>query len=226
VQAIFSDDSDDEMEASNFNAKEDPEKKIEVAHSTLNRLMAGDFLESLGKELGLEVPPNPPYSTNIARSSHQKESAIANAGNDNIPSVEEKSFSIPIAHGVSQEDRVANDEKTAKKGESRKDEQPRPSEDKSDKVYSGKIAQEDKKKAKLPRSVHRKRSSTSSEDERSRKRSRRHRDSTSDSYSDSSNDHRDRYRSKSKGRKKRSSREKKSSKKYSKQHKHGSRDSQ
>ncbi|KAH8491788.1 hypothetical protein H0E87_021404 [Populus deltoides] len=225
-KAIFSDDSDDEIEASNFNAKDDPEKKMEVAHSTLNRLMAGDFLESLGKELGLEVPPNPPYSTNIARSSHKKESAIANAGNDNILSVEEKSFSIPIAHGVSQEERVANDEKTAKKGESRKDEQPRPSEDKSDKVYSGKIAQEEKKKAKLPRSLHRKRSSTSSEDERSRKRSRRHRYSSSDSYSDSSNDHRDRYRSRSKGRKKRSSREKKSSKKYSKQHKHGSRDSQ
>ncbi|KAF9671401.1 hypothetical protein SADUNF_Sadunf12G0043600 [Salix dunnii] len=216
-KAIFSDDSDDEIEASNLNTKEDPEKKVEVVHSTLNRLMAGDFLESLGKELGLEVPPNPPYSTNIAGSSRQKESAIANPDNVNILSVEENSFSIPIAHGVSRKERAANDEKTAKKGESGKDEQPGPSKDKSDKVHSGKIAREDRKKAKLPPGLHRKRTSTSSEDERNRKRSRRHRYSSSDSYSDSSNDHRDRHHSRSKGRKKRSSREKASSKKH---HKH------
>ncbi|KAJ6375780.1 hypothetical protein OIU77_000696 [Salix suchowensis] len=231
-KAIFSDDSDDEIEASNLNTKEDPEKKVEVVHSTLNRLMAGDFLESLGKELGLEVPPNPPYSANIAGSSRQKESAIPNPGNVNILSVEENSFSIPIAHSVSRKERAANDAKTEKKGESRKEESakkgesPGPSEDKSDKVHSGKIAREDRKKAKLPPSLHRKRTSTSSEDERSRKRSRRHRHSSSDSYSDSSNDHRDRHHSRSKGRKKRSSREKTSSKKHHKHHKHGSKNSQ
>ncbi|KAJ6359091.1 hypothetical protein OIU76_000744 [Salix suchowensis] len=212
-KAIFSDDSDDEIEASNLNTKEDPEKKVEVVHSTLNRLMAGDFLESLGKELGLEVPPNPPYSANIAGSSRQKESAIPN------PVFPEKKGRLMM-------------QKTEKKGESRKEESakkgesPGPSEDKSDKVHSGKIAREDRKKAKLPPSLHRKRTSTSSEDERSRKRSRRHRHSSSDSYSDSSNDHRDRHHSRSKGRKKRSSREKTSSKKHHKHHKHGSKNSQ
>ncbi|CAN1856590.1 G patch domain-containing protein TGH [Linum perenne] len=60
-KAIFSDDSDEETEAPIPKQVEDPEKKIEVANATLNRLMAGDFLESLGKELGLEVPPDLPY---------------------------------------------------------------------------------------------------------------------------------------------------------------------
>lgn len=56
-KAIFSDDSDEEEE----NSQEvDPQKKIEVANTTLNRLIAGDFLESLGKELGIEVPPDLP----------------------------------------------------------------------------------------------------------------------------------------------------------------------
>lgn len=31
-------------------------KRAEAANTALNRLVAGDFLESLGKELGLEVP--------------------------------------------------------------------------------------------------------------------------------------------------------------------------
>ncbi|KAK1407403.1 hypothetical protein QVD17_39019 [Tagetes erecta] len=60
-KAIFSDDSDDEEENININQEEDPTKKIEVANTALSRLVAGDFLESLGKELGLEVPPDQPY---------------------------------------------------------------------------------------------------------------------------------------------------------------------
>ncbi|KAL4566431.1 hypothetical protein LXL04_030546 [Taraxacum kok-saghyz] len=59
-KAIFSDDSDDDMASLNItqSESEDPTKKIEAAaNSTLSRLVAGDFLESLGKELGLEVPP-------------------------------------------------------------------------------------------------------------------------------------------------------------------------
>ncbi|XP_024961360.1 G patch domain-containing protein TGH isoform X1 [Cynara cardunculus var. scolymus] len=63
-KAIFSDDSDDEEGDSNVNQPEDPTKKIEAANTTLSRLMAGDFLESLGKELGLEVPPDQPYVEN------------------------------------------------------------------------------------------------------------------------------------------------------------------
>ncbi|KAF8083693.1 hypothetical protein N665_0756s0011 [Sinapis alba] len=56
-KAIFSDDSeDDEEQPMNEKAQDDQEKKNEAAATTLNRLIAGDFLESLGKELGFEVP--------------------------------------------------------------------------------------------------------------------------------------------------------------------------
>ncbi|GJT05849.1 AP2-like ethylene-responsive transcription factor [Tanacetum coccineum] len=55
VKAIFSDDSGDEEESStNTNQPNDPTTKIEVANTALTRIVAGDFLESLGNELGLE----------------------------------------------------------------------------------------------------------------------------------------------------------------------------
>ena len=63
MQAIFSDDSDDEREDDNIGKVENQEKKAEVANTALSRLIAGDFLESLGKELGIEVPPDTPYPT-------------------------------------------------------------------------------------------------------------------------------------------------------------------
>lgn len=69
-KAIFSDDSEDEVENPSSNQVEDPRNKIEVANTTLNRLIAGDFLESLGKELGLEVPPDVP-SHSINKSKNQ-----------------------------------------------------------------------------------------------------------------------------------------------------------
>ncbi|XP_045832491.1 G patch domain-containing protein TGH isoform X1 [Trifolium pratense] len=62
-KAIFSDDSDDEVEDNNIMKVENQEKKAEVANNTLSRLRAGDFLKSLGKELGIEVPPDTPYPT-------------------------------------------------------------------------------------------------------------------------------------------------------------------
>ncbi|WJX90160.1 hypothetical protein P8452_72087 [Trifolium repens] len=62
-KAIFSDDSDDEVEDNNIMKVENQEKKAEVANTALSRLIAGDFLESLGKELGIEVPPDTPYPT-------------------------------------------------------------------------------------------------------------------------------------------------------------------
>ncbi|GJS75597.1 hypothetical protein Tco_0725478 [Tanacetum coccineum] len=53
--AIFSNDSSDEDESStNTNQPSDLTTKIEVASTTLTRIVAGDFLESLGMELGLE----------------------------------------------------------------------------------------------------------------------------------------------------------------------------
>lgn len=63
-KAIFSDDSDEEEDNTGINNVTDSDKKIEGVNTTLNRLVAGDFLESLGKELGLEVPPDRPSSAN------------------------------------------------------------------------------------------------------------------------------------------------------------------
>ncbi|KAL6604879.1 hypothetical protein ACP70R_042823 [Stipagrostis hirtigluma subsp. patula] len=59
-KAIFSDDSDDDTEETLNIQPVDPVKTSEGANMALNRLVAEDFLESLGKELGLEVPPERP----------------------------------------------------------------------------------------------------------------------------------------------------------------------
>ncbi|KAH6769549.1 SWAP domain-containing protein [Perilla frutescens var. hirtella] len=81
-KAIFSDDSDDEGNSTS-NQVEDTEKKIEVANTTLNRLMAGDFLESLGKELGLMVPPEmPPPENKAGTRVAQKEAIDADERNE------------------------------------------------------------------------------------------------------------------------------------------------
>ncbi|KAH9302242.1 hypothetical protein KI387_013825 [Taxus chinensis] len=55
-KAIFSDESDTEAEETNEKQLDIQEKSAQGANATLNRLIAGDFLESLGKELGLKVP--------------------------------------------------------------------------------------------------------------------------------------------------------------------------
>ncbi|GMI78235.1 hypothetical protein HRI_001492800 [Hibiscus trionum] len=220
-KAIFSDDSDDDVEDSNAKKVEDPEKKTEVATTTLNRLIAGDFLESLGKELGFEVPPDTPYSTNKANAL-QIETPNSDSGNAKLntgtylnPENEttqdggsQKNKSIPgrsVGYNRKHTVGVSN---------------------MSGKVNENKSAQEDKK-VKSPSSHQRNwSSSSSSEDERSRKHSKRHRYRSSDSYSDPSSDDREHYRSRSKGKGKRSSREKSSySRKHSKHHKHRSRDS-
>nr|GEW53453.1 thiol protease aleurain-like [Tanacetum cinerariifolium] len=61
-EAIISDDLGDEEESStNTDQPNDPTTKIQVANIALTPIVAGDFLESLGKELGLEVPPDEPY---------------------------------------------------------------------------------------------------------------------------------------------------------------------
>ncbi|KAM0908006.1 hypothetical protein ACQ4PT_015723 [Festuca glaucescens] len=59
-KAIFSDDSDDDMDEPPSSKPVDPVKTSEGANMALNRLVAEDFLESLGKELGLEVPAEKP----------------------------------------------------------------------------------------------------------------------------------------------------------------------
>lgn len=232
-KAIFSDDSDNEGETANLTKVEDPEKKVEAVNTTLNRLIAGDFLESLGKELGLEVPPEPPSSTNNARvPASQKETASAGAGDTGIFPVKNK-LSPAVISGTSVNHEVPHRVEIAQDGQSKKVELIYDNSDRNVGIYGKKVDEEDPekvsqddKKAKTCLSHHRNQNgSSSSEDERSRKRSRKHR-LRSDSDSDSSSGHRDRYHSRSKGRKKGSSREKSSShRKHSKHHKRRSRDS-
>lgn len=62
-KAIFSDDSDEE-ETPVISDKGETTKKAGGANTALNRLVAGDFLESLGKELGLEIPSSSAYISN------------------------------------------------------------------------------------------------------------------------------------------------------------------
>lgn len=236
MQAIFSDDSDDEVETFSPKKVEDPEKKVEVANTALSHLIAGDFLESLGKELGLEVPSeSPSYSKSKAKNpAPQKETSIANAGgNANILPVENKSSSTRNAVSRTLVDRWMPDQmETAQEGKSQKNEFPPGNPlNGSDKYketdkYKGQISRErseEDERSKLPSRHHKNRSSnSSSEDERSRKRSRRHRYS-SDSYRDSSSEYWDRHHSRSKGRSKGSSQEKSSSRR--KHRKHRDRDS-
>ncbi|KAG6541641.1 hypothetical protein Mapa_016906 [Marchantia paleacea] len=71
-KAIFSDDDDDEdgetatelptqmLDSRDLGGKKVIAKQSEAAQAALNRLAAGDFLESLGKELGLQVPVEKP----------------------------------------------------------------------------------------------------------------------------------------------------------------------
>ncbi|KAF3437303.1 hypothetical protein FNV43_RR20056 [Rhamnella rubrinervis] len=226
-KAIFSDDSDDEGDTSRLNNLEDPEKKVEAANTTLNRLMAGDFLESLGKELGLEVPPDVAYATNNASNpASHKEIVNANSGNakplsgspkqDGVPDTQERAeVGVYKKNELIHSNSAKSSSKLADTGSL---------ETKYDKVNSGKVLHEDGK-VKTPLSQNRRLSSSSlSEDERSKKRSRRHQHRSVDSDSDSSSDDRGGYDSRSKGR--RISREKShSSKKHSKHHKRRSRDS-
>ncbi|XP_050237818.1 G patch domain-containing protein TGH [Mercurialis annua] len=200
-KAIFSDDSDDEVEVSTVNKGGDPEKKVEVAHTALNRLIAGDFLESLGKELGLEVPPDLPYSINKTEAStSKKDAAIANTRDAEIMSVENKSSLMNESIHVNQP------------STSSKQMDPVLPNRKSGKLDIEKTASKITK-AESPRGHHRIHRSSSSEEEKCRKHSRRsrHRYSSSDSYSYSSDDERSRHQSRSKGRKKGSRRERKSS---------------
>ncbi|XP_058087067.1 G patch domain-containing protein TGH isoform X2 [Magnolia sinica] len=93
-KAIFSDDSDDEEENTHINQADDAEKKTEGVSSTLNRMIAGDFLESLGKELGLEVPTDSLFSLDQGKTSAPRKESVSaadikiSAGNDrSIPTL-------------------------------------------------------------------------------------------------------------------------------------------
>ncbi|KAL8170573.1 hypothetical protein V2J09_022377 [Rumex salicifolius] len=84
ASAIFSDDSDGEEETSNFNEADETQNKIEAATATFSRLAAGDFLESLGKELGLEVPP-PDLPLVIGPNSSSQRTQVLEMATDTTP---------------------------------------------------------------------------------------------------------------------------------------------
>ncbi|KAL0388053.1 UNVERIFIED_CONTAM: G patch domain-containing protein TGH [Sesamum radiatum] len=242
-KAIFSDDSDDEEENTTSDQVEDTQKKIEVANTTLNRLIAGDFLESLGKELGLMVPPETPMpEIKAGGRGPQKEAINVDKGNGDSPPSEKKRSDSQYVVGSS-----TNGERTEKKPDNLH---------KSVDVFlntvthidSGQTAdrgsvRDSSKESRFPyapgeerdlnthRTLNRSQSSSSSEDERSRKRSSRHRHKhhrsctpDSDASSDS-DDYRDQHHSKSRIKEKGSSREKSSSRRHSKHHKHRRKDS-
>ncbi|KAJ8452214.1 hypothetical protein Cgig2_006019 [Carnegiea gigantea] len=211
-KAIFSDDSDDEVEEAGVNQTEDPQKKTEAASAALSRLVASDFLESLGKELGLEVPPDvPPPTTKTGTSPsirHVPEDSRATGAipqdlppsasldNHGQPTIQGHIESKPLEHTVGNED---IDREKSPSSRKKNDNDVRPdTEDRRDRM------------AKYDRS------SSSSEDGRSRKRFRRHRHRHSSSESDSSNSSEDRYRSRSRDHKRRSSRKKHRRRKHSK----------
>lgn len=211
---------------------DDPQKKIDAANTALNRLMAGDFLESLGKELGLEVPPDmPPSISKPKNQSPKKESNSVNPRKINSSVVGNMPSSISTAvKGTSASQEALHDEGYGQESmqgiQSRNDELTGSPENGPDKVAE-KVDQEDRK-AKTQAGHHQnwsRDSSSEDERERSRKHSRRRRQRSDSSDGDLSSDHRDRHHSRSNGRKKGSSREKSgSSRKHSKHHRDRSRE--
>ncbi|XP_042027992.1 G patch domain-containing protein TGH-like [Salvia splendens] len=198
-KAIFSDDSDDEEENSTSNQAADTEKKIEAANTTLNRLMAGDFLETLGKELGLLVPPEMPPPENKAGK------RVATDADERYESPLPAKITMPVDQRAGQ---------SSKNGASTHD-----SDGKETK--SGKVRGED---AYLSSGK-----ASSSEDERSKKHSRSHRHKRRRSRSsdtDSSDDSDVRgHHSRSRTDDKETSRGKSSSRRHSKHGKHKRKDS-
>lgn len=223
-KAIFSDDSDDEEETTttSLHKVEHPEKKVEAANTALSRLVAGDFLESLGKELGLEVPPEPPYLKNKTVAAASEKEVNENSRNDKIPSIKD-SYGIPHNQEMSQDDRHKKNELIhGTSGKISRHSEIGSSEKKNDLVNSEKNHYEDRKVKIQHRSLS---SSSSSEDDRSRSHSRRHQHRSNDSDSDPSSDH-GRHQSRSKGKRKKYSREKSSSsRRHSKHHDCRSKDS-
>ncbi|KAG5027876.1 hypothetical protein JHK87_011390 [Glycine soja] len=235
-KAIFSDDSDDEGPSNR--RVENQEKKAEVANTALSRLIAGDFLESLGKELGIEVPPDMPYAMQKSRNvAPQKDIFNEDARTDILKSenngVMSLNHDLPndqqhIAHegGPSKGDdtidgNMLESSINKTKGTSSQDNDSC-SEERS-KKQSNREKYNEYRKDKTPVTHGWDYSSSSKlEEERSRKCSRHHRHKKrhAGSHSSSDDDRRDRHSSRSKGRRKGSSQEKSRSEKHSKHHKH------
>lgn len=237
-KAIFSDDSDDEVETSNQDVTEDSQKKVEAVNTTLNRLIAGDFLESLGKELGLEVPTDMPYPENKTSNPAKKDTFPVDLRAKSINQSGNGTSSTSHAVGADLSDpvlAVGNNYQNITQegifsGEGTTDINSRKNggrgtgtESYRNDVDKNRVETEARTHAKAKGDQYRNKNSSSSEDETDRKRKRPHRSSSPDASSDSSEDYKDR---RSRSRKKKSSQEKSSSsKRHSKHHKHRRRDS-
>ncbi|KAL3343038.1 hypothetical protein AABB24_026872 [Solanum stoloniferum] len=220
-KAIFSDDSDDEVETSNQDVTEDSQTKVEAVNTTLNRLIAGDFLESLGKELGLEVPTDMPLPDNKTSNPAKKDSVplevrAKSINQDPILAVGNNNQNIS-QHGIFSREGTVDMNSRKNGGRGTETESYRNGIDKSKFEAEGRVH------AKAKGDQYQNKNSSSSEDETDRKRKRPHRSSSLDASSDSSEGYKDR---RSRSRKKKSSQEKSSSsKRHSKHHKHRRRDS-
>ncbi|KAG5618376.1 hypothetical protein H5410_018200 [Solanum commersonii] len=220
-KAIFSDDSDDEAETSNQDVTEDSQTKVEAVNTTLNRLIAGDFLESLGKELGLEVPTDMPLPDNKTSNPAKKDNVpldvrAKSINQDPILAVGNNNQNISQQGIFSREGTVdMNSRKNGGRGTE--------TESYRNGIDKNKFEAEGRIHAKAKGDQYRNKNSSSSEDETDSKRKRPHRSSSLDASSDSSEGYKDR---RSRSRKKKSSQEKSSSsKRHSKHHKHRRRDS-
>lgn len=227
-KAIFSDSDDDE---DNPNVLEVAQKKPEAVNTTLNRLIAGDFLESLGKELGLEVPQDlTPLENKEGGEAVRREIRTTNQGEDNKqlgndrsrtgnaatsslmkPAVARSTQShqeIVREDGSLNNDDITNDFKVATNVSI-------PTAGRPEKIIKENREEVVGKEEKF---------AESSEDDRRRKRhGHRRRSKYSDSDTSDSSRHRDYSRSKRK--KKRSSEDNSSSNRHSKHRKHRHRDS-
>ncbi|KAL3701939.1 hypothetical protein R1sor_019961 [Riccia sorocarpa] len=112
-KAIFSDEEDEDedieggketsVELHEHGGKEVTAKQSEAAQAALNRLAAGDFLESLGKELGLTVPVEKPR---VELNLYKGPSRPANSG------VVEKSVASKVSSEPDQEKSNVESKKT------------------------------------------------------------------------------------------------------------------
>ena len=179
----------------NGKRQEGQEKKNEAAAATtLNRLIAGDFLESLGKELGFEVPSDVTYPEGTKPMEEDNKSKCkSDAASERRPATKEKP-----------------EEKTSGLKLRSEEETDTKKREKSPRNWSGE-EKSTKKREESPRNDLS--SSDSSGDERRRKRSKKDRHRNNDTESDSSSDYHSRDKRSSRSRRKRreSSREKRSS---------------
>ncbi|KAG2263578.1 hypothetical protein Bca52824_070657 [Brassica carinata] len=192
-KAIFSDDSEDDEEQQPMNGKiqDGQEKKNEAAATTLNRLIAGDFLESLGKELGFEVPSDGPYPEGSKpMEAENKSKAKSDASTERRPELKEKSEEKTSSLKL-----MSEEEKGITKGE------------KSPRNWGGGNDLSSSE-------------SSGDERRRKRSKKDRHRNNDSESDSSSDYHKRDKHGSRSRRKRRESSREKRSShKKHSKHYK-------